>query len=114
MKHVRVMFFVIFVLLIIVIAVQNHDSFSKTVTFKLDLIVTSLETGEMSFYFISMLTFLAGVVLTGFYGITERFRLKKQIRILNKNAKAMEKELNSLRNLPVITEDVSAEDSQAV
>jgi hypothetical protein len=41
--------------------------------------------------------------------MTERFRLKRKIKTLTKEANEKDKELNSLRNLPVTTDDVGGE-----
>ena len=51
-----------------------------------------------------------GVVffISGLYGIIERFRLKKQIKILESASRERDKELNSLRNLPITSDDVGS------
>jgi hypothetical protein len=38
----------------------------------------------------------------------ERFRLKRQIKTLTKELQIKDQELNSLRNLPITSDDVSA------
>jgi hypothetical protein len=43
--------------------------------------------------------------------MVERFRLKRQIRNMNKQLKEKDKELNSLRNLPVTSEELSTGES---
>jgi ATP adenylyltransferase len=47
------------------------------------------------------------VLVTGFYGIIERFRLKGEIKTLVSTSREKDKELNSLRNLPITSDDVS-------
>ena len=108
MNHLKAIVVILFILLVIVVAVQNYQAFSSTVTFKINLIFFKWESAGMSLYFVAIVTFLVGVFFTGFYGITERFRLKRQIRILMKEAKEKDQELNSLRNLPVTSEDIGA------
>jgi uncharacterized membrane protein YciS (DUF1049 family) len=107
MKHFRAIFLVLFVLVVIVIAVQNYDVMSQKVAFKVDLLVFEYQTAGMMLYVMTVIAFLVGVVFAGFYGISERFRLKRQVKTLAKEAKEKDKELNSLRNLPVTTEDDS-------
>jgi ATP adenylyltransferase len=53
------------------------------------------------------IAFLFGVLVTGFYGIIERFRLKREIKTLVSTSQEKDKELNSLRNLPITSDDVS-------
>jgi ATP adenylyltransferase len=80
---------------------------STPLKFKVDLLFYKAETPSMSVYLVAIITFCLGVLVTGSYGIIERFRFKKEIKVLEKNVKEKEKELNSLRNLPVTTEVVS-------
>jgi len=109
MNHVRAIGVILFVLLVIIVAVQNYQAFSTAVTFKINLVFFRWESSEMSLYFVAIITFLIGVICAGAYGITERFRLKKQVKVLTRDARERDKELNSLRNLPVTAEDISAE-----
>jgi len=109
MKYFKAILVMLFLLLIVIVAVQNYQPFSTSVKFKIDLMFFKYETAEMSLYFMVIISFLVGVVLTAFCGIFERFNLKKQIKMLEKGNKEKDKELNSLRNLPVIAEKISPE-----
>jgi ATP adenylyltransferase len=109
MKHLRALLVILFVLLVIVIAVQNYQQMATKINFKVDLLFFRYESAPMSVYLIAIISFLLGVIFSGLYGVTERFRLKRQIRYLMKESKEKDEELNSLRNLPVTSEDVSPE-----
>jgi uncharacterized integral membrane protein len=101
---------VAFVLLLgFIAAVQNYETLTTSVTFKLDLYFQNYETSEMPLALVAVITFLVGLVSAWLYGITERFRLNRQIKALMKDAKEKEKELKSLRNLPVTTEDMRSD-----
>jgi biopolymer transport protein ExbB/TolQ len=63
-------------------------------------------TSPVSIYIIVFFTFLLGVVLTGLYGVVDRFRIKKKIRVLTRELQEKDRELNSLRNLPITSDDV--------
>lgn len=108
MNHLRAIFLILFMLFVIILAVQNHEAMSTSVKFRVDLVFLEHETSEMSLYLVVVITFLVGVILSGVCGIAERFRLKRQIKTLMSDAKGREKELNSLRNLPVTTEDMGS------
>jgi len=56
----------------------------------------------MAFYFVIIIVFLLGILMASLYGIFERFKLKKEIRIISKEKREKDKELNSLRNLPIV------------
>ena len=114
MKHVRVVLIILFVLLIITVAVQNYTVMATKVTFRLNLLFFNHETPPMSLYLVVIIAFLLGVIFTGFYGITERFRLKREIKLLKKESKRKDQELQSLRNLPVTAEEVAPEEDQTL
>jgi len=109
MKQLKAILVILFLLLVIIVAVQNHAALSTTVKFRVDLVFFDYQTGEMSLYFVSVITFLFGVFFAGLIGIAERFRLSRQIKNLGREIKEKDKELNSLRNLPVTAEAVSSE-----
>ncbi len=97
-------------LFVLIVIVQNYSSFSQTVTFKINLLFFKWESPPVSLYLVSCITFCFGVVLTGFYSIFERFRLRREIKRLKKELSEKEKELISLRNLPVSEEEVGGSD----
>jgi uncharacterized integral membrane protein len=99
------MLMIFFCLFVIVVAVQNHQAFSTEVTFGVDLVFFRWQSAPLSVYLVSIISFCFGVLVTGLYGIINRFSMQKQIKILKKHVKEKETELTSLRNLPV-TEDV--------
>ena len=105
MKFIRALFVILLLLLVIIVAVQNYAGLTVPVIFKIDLMIWDHQTTAMPLAFIAIITFLLGVIIMGLYGITERFNLKRRIRILQKEAREREKELNGRRNLPVATEE---------
>ena len=111
MNHLRMIVVILFILLVIIVAVQNYQAFSNTVTFRINLIFFKWESSSMSMYFVAVITFLVGVLAAGIYGMTERFRLKRQNKNLMRDAREKEKELNSLRNLPVTGEEMVSDQS---
>ena len=109
MNHLRAMVTVLFVLFIFILAVQNYDALSIPVKFRVNLVFVDYQSDEIPVSFVAVIAFLVGVISLGLYGMTERFRLKRQIKTLLKERKEKEKELNSLRNLPVTTGNMSSD-----
>ncbi len=107
MKHLKFILGIIIGLIVVIIVVQNNEAFSKAVVFKINFLGLHWQSASVSIYYIVTVAFLFGVLVTGVYGMIERFRLKKQIKILSSAAAAKEQELNSLRNLPIMSEDTS-------
>ena len=101
---------VIFVILLfgvsVVAGVQNIVALKMPVT----LVFFSYQSQEMPLFVVALITFAVGVISMGIYGMVVFLRLKKQIRRLMIEAKANKKELNSLRNLSVTSEDDSLRD----
>ena len=99
---------ILIMLLVIVIIAQNLNELSKTLSFRFG----EHQTPPMAFWVLGIIVFLIGVFVTGFLGIFERFRLKREIKRLSKENKEKDKELNSYRNLPIVEENI--EDTTAV
>ena len=55
-------------------------------------------------YLLIFVSFLVGIIVTGFWGIVERFRLNRTIRRLNKMVRELRKELHSSEAPPIIDE----------
>jgi uncharacterized integral membrane protein len=96
-------------LAVIVLVVQNHQAMSTTVQLRFNPVFFSeVKTVDVTLYQVAIITFLLGILITGIYGMVERFRLKRQIKTLTKELQVKNRELNSLRNLPITSDDVSA------
>jgi uncharacterized integral membrane protein len=55
-------------------------------------------------YLLIFVSLLAGIIITGFWGIVERFRLNRTIRRLNKIVRDLRKELHVNEAPPIIDE----------
>ena len=108
MKHLKFLLAVIIMLLVVVLLVENHDAFSKIIKLRVDLFTIHYQSPEISIYYIAGISFIFGVLITGLYGIVERFQLKEEIKDLVKASKEKDKELNSLRNLPITSDNVGS------
>ena len=106
MRHVKAIVSILVMLLIVIIVVENLEQLSKTLTLRVDLLFWTHKTPPMPFYLVVIISFLIGVFMTGFLGIFERFRLKREIRRVSKENSEKEKELNSYRNLPIVEENI--------
>jgi uncharacterized integral membrane protein len=107
MNYLKAILYILLGLAAVVIIVQNHDAMSTPVTFSLNTVFFGKKTtSPISIYIIVFFTFLLGVVVTGLYGIVDRFRLRRKIGVLSKELQEKDRELNSLRNLPITSDDV--------
>jgi len=109
MKHVKAIIVILFLLFVVILAVQNYQALSTPITFRVNLLFFNAESSGLPVFLIAIITFLVGVICIWLYGISERLNFKRQIKALMKDVKDKEKELNSLRNLPVTTEDMSSD-----
>jgi uncharacterized membrane protein YciS (DUF1049 family) len=106
MKHLKFLFLIIAIVAIITLLVQNHEAFATKVVFKVNILIKQYQTPEINIYLISLIAFILGVIITWVYGIMERFHLKRQIQSLMSETREKDKELNSLRNLPITTDNM--------
>ena len=108
MKHLKFMVAIVIMLLVVVLIAENLAALSTAVVFQIIFFSIRLQTAEMPLYYVLPITFLFGVLITGLYGIRERYHLTKEIKSLMAESKAKDKELNSLRNLPITVEDMGS------
>jgi hypothetical protein len=107
MTHLKAIVFILIGLAVIILVVQNNAAFSTTVKFRMNPYLFSEKvTSDITLYEIVIVTYLVGVLSIGLYGIAERFRLKKKIRVLTRTLEEKEKEVNNLRNLPITSDTV--------
>jgi len=104
MKHVKAIIVVLFLLIVVIVAVQNYQALTTSIIFKVDLLFFKAETPNLPVFMIAIIAFLIGVAAIWVYGISERLDFRRQIKMLMKDVKDKEQELNSLRNLPVTSE----------
>lgn len=109
MKHLKIIVVILVVLLAFIVAVQNFNALTTPVEFRVGLLFLDEYKTSMPLSLVAIITFLIGVIFMGVYGMAERFSLKRQIKKLMKESKEKDRELNSLRNLPVTTEDMRAD-----
>jgi len=102
MKHIKAIISIVLMLLAVVLIVENLAQLSQQLTLKVDLYFWEWKTEPMAFYFLIIIVFLLGILIASLYGMFERFKLKKEIRAISKERRAKDKELNSLRNLPIV------------
>ncbi len=110
MKQLKALIIILFLLLVVVLSVQNYAALTTKINFRANLLFLNYETAGLSVFLIAVLTFLIGVAVTWLFGISERLAFKRQIKTLAKDVKSNEMELNSLRNLPVTREVIHSDD----
>lgn len=107
MKHFRFILAIILIIFVLAVIIQNHPAMSTSVVFRLNLLFTEFTSIPISLYVVVPVTFFFGVLITWFYGMIEHYRLRRDIKVLEKALREKDKELNSLRNLPITSDDVS-------
>ena len=112
MRHIKAIVSILVMLFVVIIVVENLGELSQTLTLRVDLLFWGVKTPPMAFYLVVIIAFLIGVLVAGFLGIFERFRLKREMKRLSKENKEKDNELNSYRNLPIVEEKI--EDTTAV
>ena len=102
MRFVKVLVLVLVFFISMMFFVQNNAVLSQAVTLKLDLFFdTAWSSIELPFYFMVLCAFLLGALCTMLMLMVSRLRAGAALRRANKRIRVLEKELNSLRNLPL-------------
>ena len=92
MKVIYTIIVAIFVMFIITFSLEN------TAAVNLHYLGLDFFKGSLPTYMLIFLSFLAGVIFTGFMGIVERFRLTRTINRLNKTIRDLRREMKANEN----------------
>ena len=115
MKHLKFIFVILIVFILVILAYQNGEALFKTVQFRMNLgFFNEIRSPEIAVGLVMLMTFFLGVIVVGFCGIVERFRLNRQIKGYAKELEVKNNELNSLRNLPITSDDVKIDQLNGV
>lgn len=106
MKHIKFLVYVFIVFIVVTLIIQNHEAFNTRVVFRTNLIFSQFESSGITIYLISAIAFTLGLIISWLYNLLDRFQLKRAITRLRSEIKNKDKELNSLRNLPITSENV--------
>jgi lipopolysaccharide assembly protein A len=91
--------------LVIIVIAQNIANLETPVVFRMNLwLIEPYQSPNIPVGFLAFITFALGVLFMLLCGIKERFGFKKQIRQLQSELRAKEKELSTLRTMPVRNE----------
>ncbi|MFP4168941.1 MAG: lipopolysaccharide assembly LapA domain-containing protein [Desulfonatronovibrionaceae bacterium] len=101
MRFVKIIVFVAIFFFSMLFFVQNTDVLSQTLSLRLNLFETEFISKEFPFYLLVLIAFAVGALLTVAYFFVEKFRTTRQIRQYRHKVANLEKELNSLRNMPL-------------
>jgi uncharacterized integral membrane protein len=108
MTHVKWILGILILLVIIILAIQNYETMSRTVQLRANpVLFAERRSGDISLYVLVLVSFFLGVLVMGICALVDHFRLKRKMKMLNRELQEKDKELNSLRNLPLTYESVS-------
>ncbi len=96
------------VALSIIFMIQNITPLSHPLGIRLNLFFVNWESTPYPTYLVILLAFFVGLLSASLVGLSERWRLRRQVKAQVKKTEELRKELNSLRNLPVTGEPVVA------
>jgi uncharacterized integral membrane protein len=98
MKVIYTIIVAIFIMFIITFSLENKE------TIKLSYLGSEFFR-PIPIYMLIFISFLAGVIFTGFMGVVERFRLHRTINRLNKTVRDLRREMKVNENPPYIEEE---------
>lgn len=109
MNYIKAILVAALVALAIIFMIQNIEALSHPLTIRLNLFFFQFESTPYATYLIIMLAFFVGVLATSLLGMVERFRLRRTIKAKDGEIASLNRELNSLRNLPITSAAISPE-----
>jgi len=89
------------IIILAILVVQNLEVLSQSEVFRFNFLLASFDSPPLQIYLLLIIFFLLGFAAAYLIGFVKQRRLKKTINKLNQSQVETEKELNSLRNLPL-------------
>lgn len=105
MRFIKIPLMIVIFLLVVIFLVENHAVFSQTMIVRLDLLYgVNWSSPEMPIYFYLAFCFLVGFVVCLLLLLSDRIKNSRALRKCQKNVRALEQEINSLRTMALNTE----------
>lgn len=101
-KAVRTLFWLLVMVVLVTFLFQNASLLVKTEHVRLNLLIRDFSSEDVPIYGIVLIAFLVGLGLGGGWGLLGQIKAKRQVREINKVLAERERELSSLRNLPIV------------
>jgi uncharacterized integral membrane protein len=113
MRSFKTVVFVIVVLFLAIVVAQNWEFLEETKPVEVNLGIWDYKTQEipLGLYFLAF--FLVGLLISYFYGLSERFKAKKSIQNHTETIRKLEREVEALKRLSAQEERDSSEQSNS-
>ena len=112
MRYLKVIILVAIFFFSMLFFVQNTELLSTSLVLKLDLLGNHYESQEVPIYLLILMAFVLGAFFALFYFLAEKIKLSQQLRSYKNKVADLEKEVNSLRNMPLENENFSTAESE--
>ncbi|NCC25441.1 MAG: LapA family protein [Deltaproteobacteria bacterium] len=101
MRYIKVLGLVLIFFFSMLFFVQNTELLTNGMVLKLQIFSYQFTSQEIPFYLLILGGFVVGSVLSLLYFLTDKIRMANQAKLLEKRIQALDKELNSLRTMPL-------------
>ncbi len=103
MRFVKVFGLILLFFVSIMFFMQNTEVLTQRIPLQLDFLVGGLQflVAPLPVYFLILVSFLVGALLTLAFFIVDRYRFTKAMKQKNVRLASLEQEVASLRNLPL-------------
>jgi uncharacterized integral membrane protein len=102
MRIIKSVASLLLVAVLLIFVMQNSAALVAPVTLQMDLWVRDFSPGPIPVYGVLLFSFAGGLLLGGFWALGQRIRVRRQLREMQRLVTEKEKELTSLRNLPML------------
>jgi uncharacterized integral membrane protein len=113
MKSLKPLLFSLVIIFLVIVVVQNIKVFMDEKALTLNLLVWSGESRPipLSVYFLGFLLF--GLLVSYFYGLSERFKAKKTLQNHLETISKLEEEIKVLKSLPIAEETTPQKENES-
>jgi uncharacterized integral membrane protein len=97
MKKIKLGFWLLVILFLVLVIYQNQDFFRATRSLSLNLIISQYYTPEIPIAVLFLAAFMAGLLIAYIFGLLAQFRARKTIKNLNTTINSQIEMISSLK-----------------
>lgn len=105
MKIVKGALWIFITVLVIILVFQNSETLFTPVTFQADLKLFNFAP-SISVWVALLIAFFLGMIAMAIFSVMDHYHLKRDINAIKRAIKEKDKELSSLRNLPITSNEL--------
>jgi uncharacterized protein YoxC len=111
MRYVKALILALFLLAVMIVLFQNTETFGQTMTLSVELFEYKWTSVPLPFYILVLAAGFLGFFITLLYFFMDKMKTSSDLKKCQRRVASLEKEVNSLRTMPLEDQGYSSSQS---